>query len=119
MLFQQVVALAPLEAMLIAAVAMSLGLLSYYLAGATSAHGHHTEGMTAADGAAAGTAAPGSADDAPPGRVRIPETSAPDVMPAPGHRLTQRFLTSMKKGQSRAQPIVEMRGPTYDGGGRA
>jgi len=111
MLFQQAIALAPLEAMLVAAAGMSLGLLSYYLAGATTAR-HRVGTATSTDAIDDGTKASKHADDAATEGAPTTDASTQGAVFTwlSSHRLTRRFLDSLEKAQAQARPVIERRG---------
>jgi hypothetical protein len=128
LVFQQAVILPSWEVFGIAGAAMSLGLLSYYVAGARTAQSYAEGDTEAAERLAADTGmlgedsgdfAPGAELDEPFVRAVTGEPAdeagpepAPRTTPTPAGagRLRQRFSSSLQRAQDRARPVLERRG---------
>ena len=123
-IFQQAVLLPSWEVFLVAGAAMSLGLLSYYLAGARTAESYAEGDAAGAEDLARDTGmlgedvpdfAPGAELDAQAVSA-ITGVSEPELEPEASAsesrvgRLRQRFTTSLQRAQARAQPVIEQRG---------
>ena len=129
LIFQQAVILPSWEVFGVAGAAMALGLLSYYVAGARTAESYAEGDAAGAEQLAADTGmldedavdfSPGAGLDeaavsAITGVEPLPDeptgdTEAPSADAGTRGRLRKRFTSSLRRAQSRAQPIIEQRG---------
>lgn len=130
LIFQQAVLLPSWEVFAVAGGAMALGLLSYYIAGARTAKSYLAGDSEGAQELATETGmlgderpefSPGAEIDADvvsamagvaPQEPRASGSPSAAAQPAPRTaRLRERFSSSLKRAQERAQPVIEQRGP--------
>ncbi len=124
LIFQQAVLLPSWEVFAVAGAAMSLGLFSYYLAGARTSESYALGDESGAEDLARSTGMLGDdTEDFSPGAEldaeavsaitgvgptdSDEESSDPDSRTG---RLRQRFTSSLQRAQARAQPVIERRG---------
>ncbi len=124
MIFQQAVLMPSWEVFVVAGAAMSLGLLSYYIAGARTAQSLDAGDEEGAEQLAeetgmldedAGDFAPGAELDAQAvGAIAGVQMPAAEPEPDDGDkrfgRLRRRFTTSLRQAQRRAEPVIDQRG---------
>ena len=129
LIFQQAVLLPSWEVFAVAGAAMTLGLLSYYIAGARTASSYLAGDSEGAQQLAAETGmldderpefSPGAELDADvvsaisgvaPQAPKTSDTPSAEAQPASRTaRLRKRFSTSLRRAQERAQPVIQQRG---------